>query len=365
MPLVRIFARLPEYPTELVRNLRTRGFEVETCVSTNGLPKSADLEITVDQYSPEAIAEVLSGTAPRKDVYILADSAATGQKIRSIGMLLLNSEATAHKTVVPAQLIEIYTALLHERQGAHKAPLISLNWVDWIKLRGQCGVVWKRISDVWPSILAYSRRTTVKLGQLREQAIARTPSRSESPKLNCDHQETSLRPGINDSDIDPELVPSIFNLSARQIETNQNQKVVPIASPPKRLLTFSFTHSWKPLALGAIGVLAIAFSLQGFFRAPLKAIQASSESKTEVSSQTQKPVLATQPQSAEKVDKPTPALRPVVPNLKPVASKMLAKPSASDDNDYFDKVVIRHYAQPAANTVVIAKPGIKRRVVVN
>ena len=105
MPLVRIIARLAEYPTELVRDLRARGFDVETCISRDEQQTAAGLEITIDQCSPENISQSVADAMTTKDVVILANAQAQGRSIRSIGMVLLSSEnsmQTDRKTVVPS-----------------------------------------------------------------------------------------------------------------------------------------------------------------------------------------------------------------------------------------------------------------------
>src|SRR5689334_13552248 len=111
MALVRIITRLNEYPTELVRDLRARGFEVETCLPQDKGQEAADLEITLDQCSPEGLSDSVSHALASKDVVILADANAGSGKVRSIGMVLMSSEEsvqTARKTIVPVQLNEIY-----------------------------------------------------------------------------------------------------------------------------------------------------------------------------------------------------------------------------------------------------------------
>jgi len=346
MPLIRIITRLTEYPTELVKDLRARGFDVETCLAGEQ-QEAIDLEITLDQCSPKEISETVCDALANKDVVILADadSEAKGRKIRSIAMVLLSSEASAqsaHKTIVPEQLGEIYTSLLRGRRGtrrvfsAYKFKQTAESLRQKIVLR----------SGQW---LKYGQTTGRNLGRISVQAVSEAAVWIGSRKLSW-----RTRAPFNSSTTEPDLVPSMFNLSSPQIEDTETaepeQKIIQAGESPENASRVRTVYLWKVLALGSVGVLTIALLLSGFSRAPVKANQSSSENKK---------ILSEQPQTA--IPAPVELQRAAKSDVS-IASNTLAK-SHTGDNDYFQEVVVRHFKRPATNT--LPKNGIKRRVVAN
>jgi len=343
MSLVRIITRLSEYPTELVRDLRTRGFEVEICLPRSEQQETADLEITLDQCSLEGMSESISRAIVSKDVVIVADSDARDGKIRSIGMVLVSSEAsleTARKTVVPVQLNEIYTALLRGRLQARKFPAIFIpaNWqLLWHKT---VLVSSQKFSSTWK----YCHAAGKNLGQLGIQTV------SEAGIWIAKSRKSSVPSGKGrrSRKIEPDLVPSMFHLSGDitdSVESSaQNEEALQPAA------NRSIFHFWKPIAVGAVTVLTAALWLHGYSHSPLKANQVSAEDKKEMSAQSQTLIPAAQVmQKTGKYDIPP-------------ASKILAKSHLSDD-DNFQEVVVRHFTQPAPR--MLPKDGIKRHVVVD
>lgn len=338
MPLVRIITRLREYPTELVRDLRTRGFEVETCLYQDKKQEAADLEITLDQCSTENMSESISHALSNKDVVIVAGANADKAKIRSIGMVLMSSEASVQndrKTAVPVQFNEIYTALLRGRLHA-KASFYKFNTVNvkasWQKTVLVCS---QRFSAGWK----YCRTAGKNLGELGTRTASEVGIWAKSRKLEGNTNSTKS---------EPDLVPSIFNLSGSIEDPSE------LSVPEQEIVSTAGTtnenkfHLWKPVTVGTVAILAITLWVHGFSNPRLKTDQSLPDTPDtkDVSTQSQTLVPAVQ----------------VVQKVSP-APKMLAKSSQSTDDDSFQEVVVRHFSQPAHSA--LQKNGIKRRVVVD
>ena len=325
MPLVRIITRLSEYPTELVRDLRTRGFDVETCLPPSEEQETADLEITLDQCSSENMSAAISRALVNRDVVIVSNGHGDGGRVRSIGMVMLSSEEdflASRKTSVPIQFNEIYTALLRERAES-RAGAISANW-DSMRQKTKLNGTWK-----------YFRTVGKNLGDLGSRTISEAGIWMKAKKSSWTN---GRRPRV-----EPDLVPSMFSLSEDRSEipedpapTPQVENIAPIkASKPVVI--------WKPVAAGAAAILAVTLWVHGSSHSGLKAGQTAKEPSV----QTVKPAI----QVTQKTEKPDPAS----------VSKILAK-SNTDDNS-FQEVVVRHLNQPAPRTT--QKDGVKRRVVVD
>jgi len=326
MPLVRIITRLNEYPTELVRDLRTRGFDVETCLPPSEEQQAADLEITLDQCSAENMSDAITHALENRDVVIVSNGHGKGGRVRSIGMVVLSSEddfQTSRKTAVPVQFNEIYTALLRER-AQNRVTAISANWESMRQKTQNLNGTWK-----------YFRTIGKNLGDLGSRTISEAGLWMKGKRSSWTN---GLRSG---AEAEPDLVPSMFSLSGEISEAAEqgvpvprNENVTPVRpSKPFRM--------WKPVAAGAAAILAVTLWVHGSSRSGVNAAEVTKESSAAAA-----PAI----QGVQKIEKPDPAS----------ASKVLAK---SNPDDKFQEVVVRHFAQPTAK--VIQKDAVKRRVVVD
>jgi hypothetical protein len=364
MPLVRIFTRLSEYPTELVRRLRSRGFDVETCVSRSPDQVSADLEISLEQCSIDGVPDTITCDSSPKDVYILANANAGERKIRSIGMVLLSEgEGTesVQKTAVPAQVLEIYTALLRQRQAGEQSREAAYgNWKEWRRVRRVAETLGQKTLSVAQELSICCDKKFELFGAKLGQALVHTmhylrqvpaifTGWYESRIFGKQGRELELEIKGNHFQLDPELIPSIFNLSDDQAEavgrSETDQKVIHVVTsrPPKT----SKLNMWKGFAFGSVGLLAIALLTQGFSRTP-----ASAKDKSDSVA----PVTA--------VAEPQKAIVKVGPEVvrEQTTLKRVRKLSAEDI--YFDQVVVRRLT-PSTAGALPAKAGIKKRVVVD
>jgi len=327
MPLVRIITRLSEYPTELVRDLRTRGFDVETCLPPSEEHEAADLEITLDQCSSENMSDAISHALENHDVVIVSNGHGRSGRVRSIGMVVLSSEEdfqTSRKTSVPVQFNEIYTALLRERTQS-RATAISTNWESMRQKTQHLNGTWKYFSAVGKN-----------LGDLGSRTFSEAGIWVKTKKSNWTNGRR-LR-----IEAEPDLVPSMFSLSGEITEAADEP--TPVSQQVENLTPITARKPfamWKPVAAGAVAILAVTLWVHGSSRSGLKTDQASKESSTQAA------VPAIQVQKLEKPD--------------PVSgSKVLAK---SNPDDNFQEVVVRHFDQPAPHAA--HKDGVKRRVVVD
>jgi hypothetical protein len=339
MALVRIITRLKEYPTELVRDLRTRGYEVETCLYQDEKQETADLEITLDQCSTENMSESISHALANKDVVIVAGAKAGKARIRSIGMVLMNSEAslqTDRKTSVPVQFNEIYTALLHGRLQARESfyrfnpANVEARWQKTVLVTSQ------RFNAAWK----YGRTVGKNLGELGTRTASEVGIWAKSKKLDW-----NAKGDTNSSKFEPDLVPSMFNLSGFADESNEPAVHDQPTIRPVSTRNEAKSRLWKPITVGAVAIFAITLWVHGFSHPRMKADGVSADKKEAIAvSRTSGPAVQ------------------VVQKVSPV-TKMLARSNAGGDDDSFQEVVVRHLAQPAPKT--LQKDGIKRRVVVD
>lgn len=364
MPLVRIFTRLSEYPTELVRRLRSRGFDVETCVSRSPEQISADLEISLEQCSLDGVAETITCDSSPKDVYILANANADERKIRSIGMVLLNAVESAEsvqKTAVPAQVLEIYTALLRQRHGGGTSREAAYgNWKEWPRVRRVAEMLGQKARSTAQELSIYCNKKFELFGARLGQSLVHTTNYlREGPAMFTRWYESRIfgkQGGALELDIkgnhlqvDPELIPSMFNLSGDQADevepSDLDQKLIHVVAsrPPKT----SQLNMWKGFAFALAGVLAIAFLTQGFSRTP-----ASAKDKSD-------PVA---PVSA--VAEPQKAIVKVGGEVVPEQTTLKVVHKLSAEDAYFDQVVVRRFTPSTAKALPV-KAGIKRRVVVD
>jgi len=327
MPLVRIITRLSEYPTELVRDLRTRGFDVETCLPPSQEQQAADLEITLDQCSPENLSDALAHALKTRDVVMVSNGHGNGGRVRSIGMVMVSSDEdfqTSRKTAVPLQFNEIYTALLRER-AQNRLTAISANWESMRQKTQQLNGTWKYFRTVGRNLGDLGSRTMSEAGIWMK---AKRSSWTDRRRLRVQAES--------------DLVPSMFSLSGEVNEIAEPPLIprVESASPTNDKKTFSI---WKPVTAGAAAILAVTLWVHGSSHSELKADQAGNESSVHAA-------VAPAIQAVQKAEKPDPS----------ASSKVLAK-SNSDDN--FQEVVVRHFDHSAPRT--IEKDGVKRRVVVD
>jgi hypothetical protein len=328
MPQVRIITRPSEYPTELVKDLRARGYEVETHVSGAAITESADLEITLDHCALENANELLSKALLSKDVVIFADSQGKGRKIQSIGMVLLNSEGaeSPRKMAVPESLNEIYTALLRGRAESRK-----ISAANWISIREKMSRASnQRLRTAWSHCHAIGKNLSQFSSQTFSEAIIWAESRKWFKK--------------SQPQAEPDLVPSMFNLSGAERDPSEapsqiQEEMRPISEQKWAIGTFRF---WKPVAAGLVAILAITLFLHGFTHS--------------------------RPNSSNVVDTQSPSMVPAAVLAKDgkddAAPKVLAKSHANNGDDYFQEVVVRHFRQ-SAPAKALPKDGVKRRVVVD
>jgi len=328
MPLVRIITRLSEYPTELVRDLRTRGFDVETCLPPSEEQEAADLEITLDQCSPENLSDAISHALKNRDAVIVSNGHSNGGRVRSIGMVVLSSDEdfqTSRKTAVPVQFNEIYTALLRER-AQNRVTARSANWESMRHKTHQLNGTWKYFRTVGKNLGDLGSRTFSEAGIWMK---AKRSSWTDRRRLRVNAE--------------PDLVPSMFGLSGEVYETAEPTLVPQVenVTPIKTKKPFAI---WKPVTAGAAAILAVTLWVHGSSHLGLKADHPSKESSIHA---------ATAPaiQAVQKTEKPDPAS----------VARILAKSSSGDD---FQEVVVRHFDQHPVRTIH-KEDGVKRRVVVD
>jgi len=121
MPTVRVIARLPDYPGKLVRELRARGFDVETRVASGLDAQAADLEIRLEHCPPENLSAMVSGAADHEAVCMLLESAPGAGGVRVLRVFLVAKDEQIQSqayTPLPKSVVEMCTALLNKPADA-------------------------------------------------------------------------------------------------------------------------------------------------------------------------------------------------------------------------------------------------------
>jgi hypothetical protein len=334
MTLVRIVPRLNEYPTELVRDLRARGFTVETQYAPHR-EASADLEIRMEQYPYEGVCKELAEIVAGNDLVILAGAGTDERKIRSIGMVLLSPESellTASKTAVPSQLNELYFALLRSRLKPERRPALQVarerarQWSSFLKVQSA------------------AKRTAMRRMYIRVSAEAALGIRALKlwwSRINS-HRVVKT---------EPDLVPSMFSLSSP--EERDAAEPAPVqefaGSQPRPKPAMWYSRNWRPISVGALAALMACFLWLFDFSHPTASADQTSHLKP-ADSQVTQPAPVSHAGNASKV-----------PPSK-VAEKSHAVADASDDD--FQEVVVRHFTDPSSKA---SQPtdGVKRVVVVD
>jgi hypothetical protein len=334
MTLVRIVPRLNEYPTGLVRDLRARGFTVETQYAPHP-QASADLEIKLEQYPYEGICKELAEIVAGNDVVILAGAGSTEGKIRSIGMVLLTPESelfSAHKTAIPAQLNDLYLALLRGRAKPERLPALHL------------------ARETFRPCLVFLQKYGSAMGRAVRQAYIRVSSET-ALWIQSQQQWRENRPKSQKAaKPEPDLVPSMFSLSST--DTEANDATVPAPAQASAILPVSkpavwYLRSWRPISAGAIAAAIACFLWLFDFSHPTASADQAGHPKPVVSETAQPSPVS----HAEKSDKAAPPS---------AVAKARALTVASADN--FQEVVVRHFTAPSTKA---PKPdGAVKRVVV-
>jgi hypothetical protein len=344
MSLVRVMTRLPEYPAKLVRDLRSHGFEVETCVTKDAAQHPADLEITVDYCSPDGVSEAISGVGHDRDLYVVMTPETRKAKVRSIGMVVIGNEGEGARILMPKQLTEICEALLGKPEVAANGRVID--WTIWtdVKRLGLC------VYDVFSEISG----ETLQLGrQLWAASMDWVQSRRQKP---VNHEA---------SEIDEQLVPTMFALSSDRLEEPEPiVETSPHAMAPKKFgkEIFAILRQQRRGALAPMAIMAIlVFGVFLFGHSP------HSRTVADRPLTGQQGNAVSSDQQIQKAAEPN-ALQ--TPRLKPgpvVAATMIRSGNVTqqrkNDIEYFaEDVTVRHFATPNLGS---QQPGIKRRIVVD
>ncbi|HEY1263659.1 MAG TPA: hypothetical protein VGF06_09055 [Terriglobales bacterium] len=374
MPVVRIITRLSAYPAKLVRELRARGFEVETRVSSPEAPSVAELEVTLQQCAPEELATLLADPEKRKDVYIVAGCGAHTGPVRSVGMVVLTAPdaESQDSTVIPAPVAEMYGALLQQRNAGvtHSRRYRNLRGtrLDWSKVnaavamarrkaaglaadlqkssrlrRANAHAGWARLGQIAMAMLAEAAHETALLGRRTRAALARfffAPRETRGPRPQAAQ--------------DYDLVPTMFNLSSEEargeeLQVRTSQPVPEPAVPRLRPVRIVAAVASLGLAVGAVVLLLHLFG--NSHGAPVPPALEKAATHTGAMSQPRAGLQVKDAVVKADVD-------------LAMASHTPTKKEAADD--YFDEVVVHHFPNDSARQVPDnQKNGIKRRVVVD
>lgn len=290
MPLARIFTQVPEYSIRLVEELLARGFDVQTTKPGNELPGPADLEISVEQCSPENAARLAADISAKHDMCVFVSSEAVG-RVRSVDMVVLKPRATSgSRSVTPAQVIEISSAIVRPR----------LATVYEMKPRALPGnkepqVVGQRGADAIASLSQRCRESAVAAGRAGKRAFRTGMLCSQAFLTEVSQETRRLARRLTDTvvsvgrpegfeedeedlsaptqvtherrghDIDPELVPSLFNLFPGHFDEPETQPETAIPDGMterlKRIASANFLRNGRFLRVAAPAGLAALLAL--------------------------------------------------------------------------------------------------------
>jgi hypothetical protein len=269
MPLARIITPVPEYSAGLAQDLRSLGFEVQTCAPGLAARDSADLEITVGLCDPDDAAKLIGDVSTKKDMCVFVGPQAASGKIRSIEMFVVKPKRqVVQGTVTPAQVIEISSALLRSRkpkmvepvplprhrarweaigQGAKAAKkdilLTTRAWLNGARSTGQMlAVILEEYWEVVGEFFVEVEQETARLGRRLASMVRRAAWRLSTRQRQDD---------------DSDLVPSLFNLFPQDEEQDKSPEADGEWKP--------VISQWKPLISRMVDLKRI---LLGKFMAP-------------------------------------------------------------------------------------------------
>ena len=252
MPTVRVIARLPDYPGKLVRELRARGFGVETRVASGLDAQAADLEIRLEHCPPEDLPAMVSGASDHEAVCMLLESAPGADGVRVLRLFLIanDEQIQAHAyTPLPKSVVEMCTALLNKSVGQTAAANSSAQL---------------EASSVVRTLLrnyAAAARSFCVTGATRVGGVLKLGKQISKPPIAVDKSK---------ADDASELVPTMFNFSGPPVEENLADPVVmaPISVPENPLSSrarFAVLNWRSGLALTAAALIfagAIHFTVR-------------------------------------------------------------------------------------------------------
>ena len=210
MPTVRVIARLPDYPGKLVRELRARGFDVETRVASGLDTQAADLEIRLEHCPPEHLSAMVAGAPDHEAVCMLLESAPGADGVRVLRLVLIanDEQIQAHAyTPLPKSVVEMCTALLNKPAGQTPAAISPAQL---------------KPSPVMRTLLrnyAAAARTFCVTRATRVGEVLKLGKQVAKPPMGAGE-------GIADNASHSELVPTMFNLSGSPVEDSSTDPVV-------------------------------------------------------------------------------------------------------------------------------------------
>src|SRR5581483_9981515 len=104
MALARIITELTKYSDDLARDLREKGFEVQTFAP--GVPSSevADLELTLKECSSNEVAQLAAERLGHGGMCVFLDSAAMASQVRSIDLFVLKPKVAGQESTAVAMM---------------------------------------------------------------------------------------------------------------------------------------------------------------------------------------------------------------------------------------------------------------------
>ena len=97
MRLAKVISGLDQYSGELTLELLKQGFEVQTSSTGETGSVAADLEITLNQCSPEAASSLIGNSPSTRDMCVFVTPRAMAGQIRSIGIYVLTPAGNPEK----------------------------------------------------------------------------------------------------------------------------------------------------------------------------------------------------------------------------------------------------------------------------
>ncbi len=290
MPLARIFTQVPEYSIRLVEELLARGFDVHTTKPGDTPQDPADLEISVEQCSPENAARLAGDMSAKHDMCVFVSSEAVG-RVHSVDMVVLKPRATSgSKSVTAAQVIEISSAIVRPRL----APVYEMK-PRAVPENKEPVAVGQRGANALASLSQQCRQSAVAAGRAGKRAFRAGMLSSQAFLTEVSQETRRLARRLTDAvvsvgrpegfeedeedvsptttvsherrghDIDPELVPSLFNLfpgHSDEPETQQETTVPDsMAERLKRIASLSFLRNGRFLRVAAPAGLAALLAL--------------------------------------------------------------------------------------------------------
>ena len=202
MPIAKLITDVPELSEGIVRDLRARGFEVQMITPGQSIANAADLEITLDECRPEEYSQKAATFSADGSMCVVMPHKAIVEPVRRVHMLVLRAQEK--ETVNPASIALDLALTKASGAGVDEVAVETQNIDDGFP------------KDIWTMLAMLPPLTAEELNAAEIQQVQAIGAAEVVKQENVELQPEQISEAVapRSPQIDSELVPSMFNLSA-------------------------------------------------------------------------------------------------------------------------------------------------------